>query len=188
MACGPWSVQALVVVAYGLQTGASAVSVHGLSCSEACGLLPDQGSKPSPLPWQVDSYPLHSPPGKSGYMVLGKGPTSFLSMWISNYISTIYWKDCPFPYWMVLPSFDNHLTIHATIYFLAFFLSVGLPLMPKILFWFCSFIVHFESGSVNFPILFFLFKIVFGYLGLHINFRMDFFSIFAKSRFWQGLH
>ena len=33
---------------------------------------------------------------------------------------------------MVLSSFDNHLTIYVKIYFLAFFLSVGLSLMPKI--------------------------------------------------------
>ena len=187
MAWGPWGIQAPVIVACGLQTEGSVVVVHGLSCSEACGLFPDQRSNPSPLSWQVDSYPLHPPPGKPMYMVLGKGPTSFLSMWISNYTSTIYWRDCSFPYWMVLSSFDNHLTIYVRIYFLVFFLSVGLSLMPKTLFWFCSFIVSFESGSMNFPILFFLFKIVFGYLGLHINFRMDF-SICAKSRFWQGLH
>ena len=37
---------------------ASAVAVHGLSCSEACGLLPDQGSNSTLLHWQVDSQPL----------------------------------------------------------------------------------------------------------------------------------
>ena len=36
-------VQALVVVA------------HGLSCSEAWGIFPDQGSNPCPLHWQADS-------------------------------------------------------------------------------------------------------------------------------------
>ena len=30
---------------------------HGLSCSVACGIFPDQGSKPCPLHWQADSYP-----------------------------------------------------------------------------------------------------------------------------------
>ena len=29
--------------------------VHGLSCSAACGIFPDQGSNPCPLHWQVDS-------------------------------------------------------------------------------------------------------------------------------------
>ena len=32
--------------------------VHGLSCSEACGIVPDQGLNPCPLLWQVDFYPL----------------------------------------------------------------------------------------------------------------------------------
>ena len=35
------------------------IVAHGLSCSEACGILPDQGSNPCLLRWQVDSsYPL----------------------------------------------------------------------------------------------------------------------------------
>ena len=32
--------------------------MHGLSCSEACGIFPDQGLNPCPLLWQVDFYPL----------------------------------------------------------------------------------------------------------------------------------
>ena len=28
---------------------------HGLSCSAACGIFPDQGSNPCPLHWQADS-------------------------------------------------------------------------------------------------------------------------------------
>ena len=31
---------------------------HGLSCSAACGIFPDQGSNLCPLPWQADSQPL----------------------------------------------------------------------------------------------------------------------------------
>ena len=31
---------------------------HGLSCSAACGIFPDQGSNPYPLHWQADSQPL----------------------------------------------------------------------------------------------------------------------------------
>ena len=31
---------------------------HGLSCSEACGIFPDQGSNLCPLHWQADSQPL----------------------------------------------------------------------------------------------------------------------------------
>ena len=29
---------------------------HGLSCSAACGIFPDQGSNPCPLHWQEDSF------------------------------------------------------------------------------------------------------------------------------------
>ena len=34
------------------------VVAHGLSCSAACGIFPDQGSNPCPLHWQADSQPL----------------------------------------------------------------------------------------------------------------------------------
>ena len=37
------------------QSAGSVVVVHGLSCSVACGIFPDQGSKPCPLHWQADS-------------------------------------------------------------------------------------------------------------------------------------
>ena len=36
----------------------SVVVAHGLSRSAACGIFPDQGSKPCPLHWQADSQPL----------------------------------------------------------------------------------------------------------------------------------
>ena len=32
--------------------------MHGLSCSAACGIFPDQRSNPSLLHWQADSLPL----------------------------------------------------------------------------------------------------------------------------------
>ena len=41
-----------------LEHAGSVVVVHGLSCSSAHGIITDQGSNPSPLHWQVDSYPL----------------------------------------------------------------------------------------------------------------------------------
>ena len=48
-----------VVVACELQSAGSVVVVHGLSCSAACGIFPEQGSNPCPLHWQADSEPLH---------------------------------------------------------------------------------------------------------------------------------
>ena len=47
--------RASVVVAHRLQSTASAVVAHGLSCSTACGIFPDQGPSPGPLHWQADS-------------------------------------------------------------------------------------------------------------------------------------
>ena len=42
----------------GSRRAGSAVVAHGPSCSEACGIFPDQGSNPCPLHWQADSQPL----------------------------------------------------------------------------------------------------------------------------------
>ena len=36
----------------------SVIVAHGLSCSAARGIFPDQGSNPCPLYWQADSQPL----------------------------------------------------------------------------------------------------------------------------------
>ena len=44
----------------GAVTQASVVVAHGLSCSTACGLFPDQGLNPCPLHWWVDSYPVYT--------------------------------------------------------------------------------------------------------------------------------
>ena len=42
-----------------LQSTGSLTVVHRLSCCMACGIFLDQGLSPHPLPWQVNSYPLH---------------------------------------------------------------------------------------------------------------------------------
>ena len=47
-----------VFAEHGLQSTGSVVVAHGLRCSAACGILPDQGSNPCPLHWQADSRPL----------------------------------------------------------------------------------------------------------------------------------
>ena len=57
--CGTWAQQLWLVGsrAQPLQlwcTGSVGVA-HGLSCSVACGIFPDQGSNPCPLHWQADS-------------------------------------------------------------------------------------------------------------------------------------
>jgi len=47
-----------VFAAPGLQSTGSIVVMHGLSCSVACVIFPDQGLNPCLLHWQVDSFSL----------------------------------------------------------------------------------------------------------------------------------
>ena len=42
---------------------------HGISCSVACGILPDQGLNPCFLHWQVDSLPLSHPGSLQGLLL-----------------------------------------------------------------------------------------------------------------------
>ena len=55
---GPLTIVASLVGSTGSRRAGSVVVAHGLSCSAACGILPDQGSNPCPLHWQADSQPL----------------------------------------------------------------------------------------------------------------------------------
>ena len=48
----------LLLRSTGSRRAGSVVVAHGLCCSAACGILPDQGSNPCPLHWQADSQPL----------------------------------------------------------------------------------------------------------------------------------
>ena len=50
--------EASVVAVPGFKNTGSVVVAHGLSCSSACGIFPDQRSNPCLLHWQVDSLPL----------------------------------------------------------------------------------------------------------------------------------
>ena len=43
---------------------AGSAVAHGPSCSAACGIFPDQGSNPGPLPWELGVLTT-GPPGKS---------------------------------------------------------------------------------------------------------------------------
>ena len=48
----------LLLQGTGSRRAGSVVVVHGLSCSAACGIFPDQGSNLCALHWQADSQPL----------------------------------------------------------------------------------------------------------------------------------
>ena len=50
--------QPLLLRSTGSRRAGSVIVAHGPSCSAACGIFPDQGSKPCPLHWQADSQPL----------------------------------------------------------------------------------------------------------------------------------
>ena len=58
LCCGAWASYCGGFSCCGAQAlgaWASVVVAHGLSCSAACGIFPDQGSNPCLLHWQVDS-------------------------------------------------------------------------------------------------------------------------------------
>ena len=50
--CSTWAQQLWLA---GSRAQAQQCVVHGLSCSAACGIFPDQGSNPCSLNWQADS-------------------------------------------------------------------------------------------------------------------------------------
>ena len=63
MAClavehGLWGTWASGVAALRLEGTGSVILAHSLNCSEACGIVPDQGSNPCLLHWPVASLPL----------------------------------------------------------------------------------------------------------------------------------
>ena len=49
----------LLLRSTGSRRADSVIVAHGLSCSAACGIFPDEGLNPCPLHWQADSQPLH---------------------------------------------------------------------------------------------------------------------------------
>ena len=70
------------VAAPGLQSTSSIVVAHGLSCSTACGIFPEQGSNLCLLHWQADSLPLSHQGSFSLMLIIHKvvPPKSFIKM------------------------------------------------------------------------------------------------------------
>ena len=90
-------------LARGLQSTGSADVAHGLGCSTACGVFPDQGSNPSRLHWQV--FFTTEPPGKT----LGTASSLWdLSTFRKNFLqcSTRHSVDANF----ILPSMFGYLS------------------------------------------------------------------------------
>ena len=59
----------LLLRSTGSRRAGSVVVAHGLSCSTACGIFPDQGSNPCPLHWQADSQPLRHQGNPSAHLL-----------------------------------------------------------------------------------------------------------------------
>lgn len=128
-------------------------------------------------------------------MGLGEGSTLFFCMWVSSFLSTIYWKDCIFPTelsWHPCQKLLDHISED----FFPRFYSIPLVSMfvlctsPE--FGYCSFTVCFEIRSFGSFQLYFSFSdFLYFYkcpLRFHMNFRMHF-SIFWKvSLALIGLH
>ena len=68
--------QPLLLRSTGSRCAGSVIVAHGLSCSAACGIFPDQGSNPCPLHWQADSQPLRH-----------QGSPDFLSFYLMSFYS-----------------------------------------------------------------------------------------------------
>ena len=81
-------VQASVVVALGLWSAGSVVVAHGISCSTACGIFPDQGLNPCPLHWKAKSQPLDHQ-GSPGRQMLNHCATREVPVIYFKY-STVY--------------------------------------------------------------------------------------------------
>ena len=60
----------LLLRSTGSRRAGSVIVAHGPSCSAACGILPDQGSNPRPLPWPADSQPLRHQGSPGEYVLI----------------------------------------------------------------------------------------------------------------------
>ena len=65
---------------------ASAVVAHGLSCSVACGIFPDQRSNPCPLHWP-GGFSTTGPPKKSVYILSLKKENSTVNFLAKTAVS-----------------------------------------------------------------------------------------------------
>ena len=64
----------LLLQSTGSRRAGSVVVAHGLSCSVACGIFPDQGSNPCPVHWQADSQPLSHQGSRICFLYSEKSP------------------------------------------------------------------------------------------------------------------
>ena len=84
------AVASLVCIAWALGAWASVIVAHGLSCSAACGIFPDQGSNLCPLHWQVDSQPLRHQ-GSPQYRVLHNWRQNYKANGREKWVLSLVW-------------------------------------------------------------------------------------------------
>ena len=103
---GPLTIVASLVAEHRLRRAGSVVVAHGLSCSAAYGIFPDQGSNPCPLHWQADSQPLRHQ---------GSPPKVFLSwVWCEHsWEQNMTWINRRLlPLWCILLSFIAEISMY----------------------------------------------------------------------------
>ena len=93
-----WSVGSRVC---GLRSTGSGVLVHGLSCSVASGIFPDQGSYQCLLHWPVDSSPL----SHQGSPVINSLSANFPPPYLCSPALSSTWKPHPSSSVPIFPSF-----------------------------------------------------------------------------------
>ena len=94
----------LLLRSTGSRRAGSAAVAHGLCCSAACGIFPDQGSNPCPLHWQADSQWLHHQ-GSPGREIFERWwwPRGFMKPAISGLN-----KNSLFPFWVLFQKRAYH--------------------------------------------------------------------------------
>ena len=71
--CAGFSLLGLLLLqSTGFGATGSVLVLHGLSCCEARGILPHQGSNPGPVRWQIDYLPLHHQGGSVQWLLTGR--------------------------------------------------------------------------------------------------------------------
>ena len=125
---------------------------------QACGILvSNQGLNLYSLQWKHRVLTNWSPGKSLGlwsilswflYIVLGESPISFFYMWMSNFSSTICWKDCPFLIELCWHPRQKSFDIYSRVYFWAFcsvslfYMSVFMPVPYSFDCW--RFVIKFE--------------------------------------------
>ena len=84
----------LLLRSTGSRRAGSVVVAHGLSCSEACGIFPDQGSNPCPLHRQADSQPLCHQGSPEYSLLVTNNVGHLMCLLLSFYLYFLWWSVC----------------------------------------------------------------------------------------------